>query len=198
MNTSMHTNSLLFHQTFLRGKPKAFGILLIVVGVLEIILGIVSASTPNGLVALFLFVSSISGIDFWGAIIYIVAGALTIVAGTRPNICMIKGSLALNIITAIFSFIAFIFVCVDLAALDALNDLTGGILETFFATQLAGVKAVLAILLILNLLLFGVSIFLSVFGCQALGHEPNTPPQVFVVQNTVVTGMHQPPPYPIS
>ncbi|XP_073453766.1 membrane-spanning 4-domains subfamily A member 15-like [Aquarana catesbeiana] len=174
MNTSMHTDSLHFHQTFLRGKPTALGILLVVVGVLEIVLGIVSATTPTGLVSLFLFVSSISGIDFWGAIIYIIAGALTIVAGTNPNSCMIKGSLGMNIVTAIFSFIAFILVCVDLAALDALHDLTWGLLEK----PLAGAKAALAILLLLNLLLFCVSIFLSVIGCQALGHESNTPPQV--------------------
>ncbi|XP_077310760.1 membrane-spanning 4-domains subfamily A member 4A-like [Lithobates pipiens] len=186
MNTSIQ-NSLLFHQTFLKGKPKALGIVLIVSGILEFVLGIASIYTG----ALY---SLLSGIDFWGAIVYIIAGALTMVAGTNPNICMIRGSLAMNIITAIFSFIAFILVCADLAALDAVNDYYGGTLKHY----LPGGTAVLAILLILNLLLFCVSISLSVFGCQAVGHESNTPAQVFVVQNTVVSGMHQPPAYPIS
>ncbi|XP_073451339.1 membrane-spanning 4-domains subfamily A member 4A-like [Aquarana catesbeiana] len=186
MNTSMHS-SLLFHQTFLKGKPKALGIVLIVSGILEIVLGIVSIYT-GALYSLF------SGIDFWGAVAYIIAGALTMVAGTNPNICMIRGSLAMNIITAIFSFIAFILVCADLALLNAVNNYYSGT----FKENIAGAIAVLAILLILNLLLFCVSISLSVFGCQAVGHESNTPAQVFVVQNTVVSGMHQPPAYPIS
>ncbi|XP_040176980.1 membrane-spanning 4-domains subfamily A member 15-like [Rana temporaria] len=186
MDTSMH-NSLLFHQTFLKGKPKALGIVLIVSGVLEVALGIASVYTGA-------IYSWASGIDFWGAVVYIIAGALTIVAGTNPNICMIKGSLAMNIITAIVSFIAFILVCADLALFNAITYYADGTLKEY----LSSAKAVLALLLILNLLLFSVSISLSVFGCQAVGHESNTPAQVFVVQNTVVTGMPQPPPYPIS
>ncbi|PIO15456.1 hypothetical protein AB205_0132820, partial [Aquarana catesbeiana] len=53
--------SLPFFQTFLKGKPKALGILVIVAAILEIGLGI-------GLAFLALTFTLLSGIPFWGAV----------------------------------------------------------------------------------------------------------------------------------
>ncbi|XP_068114448.1 uncharacterized protein [Hyperolius riggenbachi] len=76
-----------FFQEFLKGKPKASGILVIVAAIIEIPLGIavgfttISSSVP-------------SGIPFWGPIFYIIAGSVTIEAQKRPNI-RLNGALTL-------------------------------------------------------------------------------------------------------
>ncbi|KAG8543853.1 hypothetical protein GDO81_023555 [Engystomops pustulosus] len=46
-----------------------------------------------------------------------------------------------------------------------------------------------SILLVTNLLLFCLSISLSVFGCRSLSHASSIVPQVFVIQNDVVISM---------
>ncbi|XP_072280448.1 membrane-spanning 4-domains subfamily A member 8-like [Pyxicephalus adspersus] len=173
-----------FYETFLKGKPRVLGNVLLFSGSLEIVLGIASIYTAGGY-------SLISAIDFWGAIIYIIAGSLTLSAAARPNICMIKGSLAMNILTAFFSVIAFVLVCLDLAAVSILKSDT---YYNVFGGRLDGGLAVLSILLIINLLLFSVSISMAVFGCQAMSHASATP-QMFVIQSDIMVSMPQPSPY---
>ncbi|XP_073453252.1 uncharacterized protein [Aquarana catesbeiana] len=103
--------SVPFFQTFLKGQPKALGILLIVAAILEIALGI-------ALAFLILSYTLLSGIPFWGPVFYIIAGSLTLAAQTKPNICFLKGSLSLNIISSLFSMVAVILNCIDLAILQ--------------------------------------------------------------------------------
>ncbi|XP_068111769.1 membrane-spanning 4-domains subfamily A member 4A-like [Hyperolius riggenbachi] len=190
-------NCLAFYNTFLKGKPKALGIVLIVFSVVQIALGIGSICTAG--------VASIySGINFWGPIFYIIAGSLTIGAQARPNICLIKGSLGLNIVTAVFSFISLILDCVDLAIISSTyyyyygdyNDYYG--YSNYMAEIMTGGYAILIFLLLINLLLFCVSISLSVFGCRALAHEPISPRQVFIIRNDAVVTVPEPMPYAIS
>ncbi|XP_075071544.1 uncharacterized protein LOC142160577 isoform X2 [Mixophyes fleayi] len=59
---------------------------------------------------------------------------------------------------------------------------------------LSGGLAINSILVITNLLVFCVAISVAVFGCRSLGHSPQTPAQVFVIQNDFVASpqMHQP------
>ncbi|XP_056387718.1 membrane-spanning 4-domains subfamily A member 4A-like [Hyla sarda] len=176
------THALLFHQIFLKGKPKPLGIVLIVAAILQVALGIAGLFTTFA-------VSIVMGIPFWGSVFYIIAGSLTIAAQVAPNICLVKGSLGLNIITAIVSFIGFILTCVDLFVIDNFPDY-----EYYINGSRAGGSFVLAILLITNLLLFSVSISVSVFGCQALCHSPSNASQIFLVQNDTVIAA-PPPPY---
>ncbi|XP_077107061.1 membrane-spanning 4-domains subfamily A member 8-like isoform X2 [Ranitomeya variabilis] len=101
-----------FYQTFLKSKPQALGIVLIISAILEIGLGIGLGFTSFS-------ITFPSGIVFWGPIFYIIAGALTISAHHKPNVCLIRGSLSLNIITSIFSTIAFIINIIDLAVMQS-------------------------------------------------------------------------------
>ncbi|XP_018427737.1 PREDICTED: membrane-spanning 4-domains subfamily A member 8-like isoform X2 [Nanorana parkeri] len=100
------TESSAFYQTFLKAKPKALGIVIIVAALLQVAVGI-------GLFFTMFSIALPSGIPFWGPLIYIIAGSLTIAAKAKPNICLVKGSLALNIITSIFTFIGLILTIVD-------------------------------------------------------------------------------------
>ncbi|XP_071986807.1 uncharacterized protein [Engystomops pustulosus] len=124
-----------FFTTFLRGKPKALGIVMIVAAILEIALGI-------GLIYTTLTITRISGIPFWGSVFYIIAGILSITAQAKPNSCL---------------------------------DAAYGV-ESF--------------LLIINLLLFCVSLSLSIFGCRSLSYVYSYAPQVFLIQNGHVLPMN--------
>ncbi|XP_073453257.1 membrane-spanning 4-domains subfamily A member 4D-like isoform X5 [Aquarana catesbeiana] len=126
--------SLPFFQTFLKGKPKALGILVIVAAILEIGLGIALVFTR------FKF-TLLSGIPFWGPVFYIIAASLTLAAQKKPNVC------------------------------------------------LNGAYAAISLLLVINLLLFCVTISTSVFECRSLSKVQSVT-QVFVLQNDVVLTMN--------
>ncbi|XP_069835418.1 membrane-spanning 4-domains subfamily A member 8-like isoform X2 [Dendropsophus ebraccatus] len=109
------TESSKFYQIFLKGKPKALGIVLITAAILQIIVGI-------GLFFTAFSVSLPSGIPFWGPICYIIAGSLTIAAQAKPSICLIKGSLTLNIFTTVFSAVGLLLTAIDLAVIWCYGD----------------------------------------------------------------------------
>ncbi|XP_073453262.1 membrane-spanning 4-domains subfamily A member 4D-like isoform X2 [Aquarana catesbeiana] len=137
--------SLPFFQTFLKGKPKALGILVIVAAILEIGLGIALGFTR-------FTITFPSGIPFWGPVFYIIAASLTLAAQKKPNIC------------------------------------------------LNGAYAVISLLLVINLLLFCVTISTSVFECRSLSKVQSVT-QVFVLQNDVVLAMNPgavPVPFPVT
>ncbi|XP_077310844.1 uncharacterized protein LOC143930415 [Lithobates pipiens] len=169
------TESSAFYQTFLKAKPKALGIVIIVAGLVQVALGI-------GLIFTIFSISLPSGIPFWGPIIYVIAGSLTIAAKAKPNICLVKGSLALNIITSIFTFIGIILTFVDFHIVWCFNHLS-------CHRRIVGGYFIHSILLLTNLLLFCTSIAVSVFGCRSLSHASSIVPQVFVIQNDVVISM---------
>ncbi|KAM4030347.1 membrane-spanning 4-domains subfamily A member 4A-like [Anomaloglossus baeobatrachus] len=174
-----------FYQTFLKGKPKALGIVLIVSAVLEIALGIALIFT--------IYLSTlISGIPFWGPIFYILAGALTVAAHCNPKVGLVRGSLSLNIISSILSIIELIINIADLADLanfgncDYYSDYYYNNDYERCNNMLNGGYGILAVLLILNLLIFCVSLSISIFGCRSLSKLSSNSPQVFMVQNDVV------------
>ncbi|XP_077107059.1 membrane-spanning 4-domains subfamily A member 4A-like isoform X1 [Ranitomeya variabilis] len=174
-----------FYQTFLKSKPQALGIVLIISAILEIGLGIGLGFTSFS-------ITFPSGIVFWGPIFYIIAGALTISAHHKPNVCLIRGSLSLNIITSIFSTIAFIINIIDLAVMQSFWNCYYGSGSYYndgyyqrCKNQFYGGYAVLSILLIINVLLFCVSLSISVFGCRSLSQVSSNSPQVFLIQNDV-------------
>ncbi|XP_071986822.1 membrane-spanning 4-domains subfamily A member 4A-like isoform X2 [Engystomops pustulosus] len=167
-----------FFTTFLRGKPKALGIVTIVAAILEIAFGIGLAFTSPG-------ITLISGIPFWGPIFYIIAGSLSIAAQAKPNTCLVRGSLALHIISCIFTVIAVIMNGLDLSfgyycfVYDSYGHNEGdGYRRCKDAAYGVG-----SVLIIINLLLFCVSLSLSIFGCRSLSYADTRAPQVFLIQN---------------
>ncbi|XP_040177020.1 membrane-spanning 4-domains subfamily A member 4D-like [Rana temporaria] len=207
-------SSFPFFQTFLKGKPKALGIVVIVAAILEIGLGIALGFTGFNF-------TLISGLPFWGPVFCIIAGSLTLAALKNHNICLIKGSLGLNIISSISSMVALILNIVDLVTLSCYSFYNSGRYYNSYEVhkrcqeELKGAYAVILLLLVINVLLFCVTVSTSVFECRSLSKVQSVI-QVYMLQNDAVHAMNpggipvpvtttyvqpsapQPPPYSVN
>ncbi|XP_077310777.1 uncharacterized protein LOC143930373 isoform X2 [Lithobates pipiens] len=101
------TQSTMFHQEFLKGKPKALGIILIIVGIVHIGMGIGHLFTAS-------YAAKYSGISFWGAIFNIVAGSLSVEAVSKPSMCLVGGHVlrGIFIFTYLLQFSVSVSLCV--------------------------------------------------------------------------------------
>ncbi|XP_051746592.1 membrane-spanning 4-domains subfamily A member 4A-like [Ctenopharyngodon idella] len=156
VNTSRTARGL---QAFMKGKPKALGIVQIITGLLSILFGIMAGIT-------FPSFSFIIGFPFWGSAIYITAGSLSVAAKNKlassSSLCLVKGSLGMNIVaifTAGLSIVAFL---VELSSCSVYCGRVG-----FEDNYREHFLAVHGILLIFTVLEFVISIHLSGFACKA-------------------------------
>ncbi|KAM9483019.1 membrane-spanning 4-domains subfamily A member 4A-like [Clarias gariepinus] len=146
---------------FLKGHPKALGTVQIMIGVMTILCGIVLAFNQYPPIGV------ISGIVYWGPLISIITGSLSVAAEPKVHPCLVKGSLGMNVVNAIYSGTAIIILSVDcIIQLMCTDCYWQGSVVT------SGISGVLAVL---SFLQFSISISLSAFACKATCcSEPTT------------------------
>ncbi|XP_056310577.1 membrane-spanning 4-domains subfamily A member 8-like [Danio aesculapii] len=163
-------------QLFLRGQPKALGTVQIMIGVLTFLLGIVCTSYGN-----YFFLNS--GAFYWGSLICIAAGSLSIAAENKINspagLCLVKASLGMNIFSAIAAGISIIALSVNMA----LGSIYRNCKDFYCYDYKALLLRVSGVLLVFAILELIISICLSVFACKV---TCCCHPQIPVVSNPLI------------
>ncbi|XP_030046144.1 membrane-spanning 4-domains subfamily A member 8 [Microcaecilia unicolor] len=150
-------------QKFFKGEPKVLGATQILIGLIQIFFGIVLAATAR---TNFLF----SGVPFWGGLFFIISGSLSVAAQNHPNMCLINGSVGMNIVSSVSAVLGIILTSMDLGIgvyHNSCNYNSGSYCWMYRDSLLAAVRGIEGVLLVLLLLELGISISTSVLGCKA-------------------------------
>ncbi|XP_035252185.1 membrane-spanning 4-domains subfamily A member 4A-like [Anguilla anguilla] len=176
---------------FLKVEPKALGTVQIMIGVVEILFGI----SMHAYISIYGDLkATITGITFWGALIYISSGALSVAANNKLNKCLVKGALGINIFSTITSGIAIILNCLDIALersyyySNVYFNFSHCICEPTFQIESHWMTGVL---LVFSILEFIISICVSAFACGAVCDC--TPEEVVIMQHPSTEGNTAPP-----
>ncbi|XP_060774062.1 membrane-spanning 4-domains subfamily A member 8-like isoform X2 [Neoarius graeffei] len=159
--SNMTNTSLLPIHRFLAGQPKALGVVQIMIGLVTLLFGIV-------LLCDYAPVSVISGNVFWASIAYIATGSLSVAAENKLHPCMVRASLGMNVVSAVFSAVGIAVLITDLFLMYYCNY---SYYDYCYMFQLRS-KAISGVLLVFAILQFIISIFISVFACRS---EPMMP-----------------------
>ncbi|XP_051762052.1 membrane-spanning 4-domains subfamily A member 12-like [Ctenopharyngodon idella] len=94
-------------EVFFKAQPKALGTVQIMIGVVIFFIGIIFTISYPAIVVF-------SGITYWGFFIYISAGSLSVAAQNKLNLCVVKASLVMNVISAITAGLAILLLSIEL------------------------------------------------------------------------------------
>ncbi|KAI4875857.1 hypothetical protein NFI96_034108 [Prochilodus magdalenae] len=158
INTVPAPNPLL---KFLKSKPTALGAIQIMIGVFTFLMAIVVSFNRIPF-------STYSGIGYWGSVFYIISGSLTVAAEKHLTSCLVKGSLGMNVCSAVVAGTAVILFSMDFAVGIGYNPCYDYYYNCdFYPEFMDRTYGISAVLLILALLQFIITIFSSAFGCKA-------------------------------
>ncbi|XP_078057712.1 membrane-spanning 4-domains subfamily A member 8-like [Mustelus asterias] len=179
-----------------RGKLMGLGITQIVTGIIAVIIGIIEISVVvRGPFRISDFSVHI-GTPWWTGLLFIIAGSLAVAVEKDPTLPMIRGCLAMNILSAISCLPGVIIYCINLAYPYCFS--------LYYCYYHEGTIPCLVILLLLTLLNAAISIAISSFNCKSLNCCCATPNPTVVLVNTAIAqpfpqqNFHvNPPPYNI-
>ncbi|XP_073453240.1 membrane-spanning 4-domains subfamily A member 4A-like isoform X3 [Aquarana catesbeiana] len=146
-------------------------VVLICAGTFNVIMGIGMIFSVYGL-------SLISGNPFWAAVAYIITGIMTLSAYSKISICRVRGSLAMNVVSALMSGVGIVLACLDLVPMSFPRCRQ---YSSYYCSENVSI-VVHSLTLVNNLLIFCVSISLGVYGCLSLDDVPSIQ-QVFLLHN---------------
>ncbi|EMP26062.1 Olfactory receptor 9G4 [Chelonia mydas] len=113
---------------------------------------------------IYISISVIGGYPFWGGLFFVISGSLSVAAENHRNTCLVRGSLGMNITSAIFSAIGIILFLTDLI----IN------VSYYWRNYEEAAKGITVMLFLMTILEFSVAVSTSYFACQAICYTPNT------------------------
>ncbi|XP_047909068.1 membrane-spanning 4-domains subfamily A member 12-like isoform X1 [Anser cygnoides] len=160
-------------ETLPKGKNRVMGTIQIMTGFMHIGFGIVLTTLTNVYTSVFV----IGEIPFLGGVSFIISGCLSIGAEKSPTECAVKGSQAMNVISAIFALLGIVAFIVDLnlnglyrSGFDYYSYLVllslGSADGAFPTLELAG-NGISIVLLIFTILEFCIAVATANFWCRA-------------------------------
>uniref|UniRef100_A0A8C3XSA2 Uncharacterized protein n=1 Tax=Chelydra serpentina TaxID=8475 RepID=A0A8C3XSA2_CHESE len=97
-------------EKFYKGEPLALGITQILVGAMQVAVGVIMAMVNS-----YLWIMALSVyVPIWSGLLYIISGSLSVAAAKNPKIPLVKGSLGMNIISSVLAGCAMILYLVSL------------------------------------------------------------------------------------
>ncbi|CAM4650950.1 unnamed protein product [Leuciscus chuanchicus] len=103
---------------FFKAQPKALGTVQIMIGVVVFLLGIVHTSVFDYPIR-YPHLSLISGITYWGSLIFISAGSLSVAAQNKLHLCVVKASLIVNVFSAITAGIVIVLMSIEIGIISS-------------------------------------------------------------------------------
>uniref|UniRef100_A0A452H6K8 Membrane spanning 4-domains A8 n=1 Tax=Gopherus agassizii TaxID=38772 RepID=A0A452H6K8_9SAUR len=165
-------------EKFYKGEPLALGITQIVVGAVQLAVGVVMAMVSSDLWILALSLH----VPIWSGLLYIISGALSVAAAKNPNIPLVKGSLGMNIISSVLAGCAMILYLISLTE-SRYQSRCYWYPETCITYKVT--VACIMVLLLFTFLEFFVSISTAAFGCKTTCRNSYSEVSVVIYQNVV-------------
>ncbi|XP_058870591.1 high affinity immunoglobulin epsilon receptor subunit beta-like isoform X2 [Acipenser ruthenus] len=97
-------------QTFLRGQPKALGVVQIMIGIVSLLFGpvLMNADTVEGII----------GLPFWTGVWYIISGSLAVAAENTRRRGLVKACLGMNVVSSVFAGFGIILYSISVTILS--------------------------------------------------------------------------------
>ncbi|XP_044278681.1 membrane-spanning 4-domains subfamily A member 15-like [Varanus komodoensis] len=168
-------------ETIPKGKNRVLGTIQIMTGFIHISFGII-LSTLTSVYASF-FVSG--EIPFLGGASFIVSGCLSIGAEKSPTECAVKGSQAMNIISAIFALLGILAFIVDLSIYGPFHSDD----NHHYSLVMTG-NRITIVLLTFTIVEFGIASATAYFWCRATRSDSNE--AILIEPNTIRTDAEVP------
>ncbi|XP_032734936.1 membrane-spanning 4-domains subfamily A member 4A-like isoform X3 [Lontra canadensis] len=142
-------------KTFLKGEPQVLGVAQILIGLMKVCLFAIGLRFHSSDFPHWCYSPTMdSGYLIWGSLFFFVSGAVSIAAGRNMTLNLIRGSLGVNILSAVVGGVGIILSTVELTVVHGLEK------------SCLILRALEIGLLVLSLLEISIAISLSVFGCK--------------------------------
>ncbi|XP_072280118.1 uncharacterized protein [Pyxicephalus adspersus] len=166
-----------FYQIFLRAKPKLRGVFQIFVAHFQLALGValIYIGGRN--------YTRLSYITFWGPVILVTSGSMTLRARVIPSYKLVKACFILHTISCIVSFAGLALCCFDEFNIIACNSCSFGNIGTL---------SIITFLLMTNVVQLLSSGCILIFSYHSLKSIPRNPPQTTATPNLGVISLDPP------
>ncbi|KAK6477927.1 membrane-spanning 4-domains subfamily A member 4A-like [Huso huso] len=148
-------------QTFLRGQPKALGVVQIMIGIMSLPFGLDMVTRHS-------FIGAIA-LPLWTGIWYIISGSLAVAAENTRRRGLVKACLGMNIVSSVFAGFGIILysISVTILSFDISPHYNQLLIDVDYLNSINMTLGIVAVLLVLNILEMCIAIATSAFGCKS-------------------------------